>query len=359
MTLFDQAQFINNWNKIAKQCGSLFGKLPFLNEKGICGGFSFILAEYIRDNNEENFYKIINIIYSQTESLIVLIQKLNRSDEEELLLNEILDFIYRICILANLQRVDSYGHEVELSWNQLSPNHKRINNNPELANDTPCGIITNFIKLNNLINSLLENESYEIAIYNTNTTDAHSVLIYKKNNQFHIFNSNQGKNTYNTAEDATKGITLASNQLLTKGTNKYTLFDSLWDKSDIFKIFALALFPLTFFWILHDYCIDPLSEDKLKEKPLSKSLWLSWEKIRSKPKMDSTSIILQRGIPLPLTHASLTQAQPAVVTCEISSGRVTQEGITKLPSGSMSKWPFNTVGGTPSTEPRANALYYP
>ena len=206
--------------------------------------------------------------------------------------HELIDFIYKIFILQSKQKEFTYQIENDCWANQncSQANHHRIGSSlNEPFKD--FGEITDFSLLPTLIKNLKENESYELGLYDE-TGYSHSILVYKYKNTYHLFDSNIGqKVTCNNEKALAEEIILASNRNYTEGTNKYTTFDKLWKKSNVFKILCFTLLlPAVFFWLIYDLLIEkPLSDEALKKGPLSSSLWLSWGKISAIEEVESVS----------------------------------------------------------------------
>lgn len=64
----NQMVFIVKWNKtvalLKKHDKAQFQDFPKLSSNGVCCGLSFILADYVRDNNKDEFFNIFNMFVS-------------------------------------------------------------------------------------------------------------------------------------------------------------------------------------------------------------------------------------------------------------------------------------------------------
>ena len=326
MNHYSQERFIKNWNKIAsilskqerfKQCIQLNSHSL---SSGACCGFSFVLAEYVRLGREEDFYKIYNTICDADPNRLAN-QILAKTGHYEGL-----DFVYKITIFQTLQNqlplteVPENESKQELFAREYcsSGNHQRIGSSIKNA-QTDFDIITN-VELKNgagtkllpeWLHALQENESYEVGFYDN--YGAHSILIYRYNNAFHLFDSNIGiKVTSDTAEQAAEQIIFSANTNLTQGTNKYSNFDKLWDENTyLIVLIALIVPPMVFLWLIYDVFIaKPLSDETLKHGPLSNTLWMSWGKIKAIPEPEPSSLKNNAyfGLPWLGKESSVTEA---------------------------------------------------
>ncbi len=289
-----QDKLIENWNQIAKRLSKgphlVFKKLPRLGSEGVCRGLAFVLAEFVKREEEALFYEIYHKICDCNPGQIAdeINKKLAKTNEQEQEnINAMIDYIYKVNILSRKQYQYPYAVDGDKDNMQrarrlfgVEPNHLRIGQ----ALPTPLkdfSIIQNFDGLPALLKQLNENESYEIGIAQGNITK-HSILVYKINSQYHVFNPNIGKKQVCSDPITTASkITQSANRIITQGRDKYTLFDQLWETSNAFKAASLILFPLTFFWLGYDVFFAKSLTPKQLEKPLTNSLWLTWGKVKN------------------------------------------------------------------------------
>lgn len=307
MTDFSQNIFITHWNKVVKSLSQEEGlkDLPRLFSSGACCGFSFLLAEYIRSENEDQFYEIYNYICAtEPKEIAKFIMDCNKprknpeTNNEEVekkikFANKIFDFIYKVSILDKQQTNGTICLDNETDNDKWiretvsAPNHLRIGNKLTVADvDNKIGVINkNFKpKITGAIEKLSHNESLEIGIFDQISV-GHSILVYRTNTGYNIFDSSIGRKIpINTMSEAVDQVMYSTNYFITGRARKYTLFDKLWSNSKLFKAFAIICFPITIPWLIGDFLLaKPLTDAELKKSPLHTTVCLTWGKISAVP----------------------------------------------------------------------------
>lgn len=304
MSKFSQEHFAANWNAIANKLieKGLFEQLPKLKtglSGGSCGGFAYVLAECVSQGEAEKFHDIYQFICTTPPADVVDMfdaNKNNRHSAEEVFLNELITFIYKVYILQEKQSIyfsnDTENESQEdalIRTNINKPNHDRLGNvlggfGEDMGEISEKTEGYDYDKLPDVIGSLDNNEAMVFGIREASPWGDHAVTVYYTENKYYIFDPNMGKKvTVETKEAAAHEIIYCANQQTTEGTNKFSAFDRLWARSNLFKVAAVILFPVTFLWILYDVCMEkPLPKEKLSEKALLSSTRLTWSRIKDR-----------------------------------------------------------------------------
>lgn len=352
-----QERFIKNWNRIAEKLSKTpgFQKLPKLDGSilngGACAGFSFTLAEYVRNNNIERFYQLYNLVCDSDPDILAqglklieerrrlinrqhALHKLNKTStsDSEYLNNQskiaaigeklenlqanlssqdckdLLDFVYKTYIFQEKQNEvqhilspeelekESENDKNKREWFQFNGNagnHERLGN-PFINRYEHADQITpernTLSELKYGIQKIKNNESLHIGIHGNSW--GHSILIYRSANVYYIFDSNIGKNVLaDTIEDAAKEIIFAANNSITQGTGKLTLLDQMFHFSKVLTlVISFIFFPIFFSLLIYDvFFAKPETHETLHTKLLTNNVCLSW------------GIISQPEPPLPLS----------------------------------------------------------
>lgn len=222
-----QYLFIDNWNLIAEllQKDNQFSKLPFLNEEGICNGLCYCLFDYMQYGREDEFFNLYTWIclsdpYRLAEWIIVNKTEANR------LLGKLFEFITKIAILQDKCFTSPDGEknlptlpyhklnesDIEiLYWKGVANNHLRLGTQFYKKHKIP-------LNCSDDINQVIKNISNETVLFlkimDLLTLKGHVYLILKRNNQWVVFDPNDGrKQTFDAAETAAKFLVYQTNSL--------------------------------------------------------------------------------------------------------------------------------------------------
>lgn len=324
----NQATFIHNWNKIVdllKKHDKKFHDYPKLTNDGACCGFAFLLADYVREDSQEEFFQIFNDICENSPNDIaqLFIKDAGSSTEDEALeryLDSLIDFIMKVVVLQEKQN-KLLGENKLLDGNELLSetqksiltgsviaNHARIESQIDAFDTQTCGYISRDFtkKLKLQINTLKNNDSLQYNFYSKYIGDgAHSILLYKANNKFFIFDPNDDRNIeVENANDAAKEVMRALNCYGTSGEFKYTYLDKfihfvkneykqfLTDSffTQIYKgIFVVAISPVialsSFVLLVSDVLVENrIPDDQLMTNPVHDGLMICYGKIKAMEK---------------------------------------------------------------------------
>jgi len=306
---YSQSTFIGNWNQAAKILFKKYGlNVTKLSDGyftgGACCGIAFALAEHIRKGEEAVFYDIYNMV-CETDP-----KKLAADIAAGTVSKSVTDLIKKIDLMQEGQKGNScsetIGHEDSITEIArtifCSANHSRIGS-PIITDrqriDFDMVKYNEFQNLESVLEMMNNNDSMHISMFFYDLDEGHSVLAYKLNNTYHLFDMNVGiKVSSNNAQEAARELIYSTNLNYTSGTKKLTIVDKIRQSNLAIKIISYTvLSPIVFLWLVYDvFLASPLSDEQLKAAPLAETIELAWSIIKADQALPPSPTLTDSGV---------------------------------------------------------------
>lgn len=225
-----QDKFITKWNLVANILQKEnFKNIPFLNERGVCCGLSFLLAIYVNIENDNEFFTIYHFLNDAAPNTIANLILKNHNQAKS-----IINFILQLKLLhqkqsdsspanknINRKSNEQYTFSIEFTheqailfkktWQILKNNHDRIGNELKTYGTR---LLKDYHDIELSIQRLYNYESCIITLFDANFIYGHASVVYKKEMHWIAFDPNDGeKRVFLTTKDASHYFLKQFNEL--------------------------------------------------------------------------------------------------------------------------------------------------